>query len=137
VRAQLAIVCVVLVAAVVWLAQRWRTEAARHAALRSSLPQIERRARDHALRTRDGVRLGQLAEQLAPFLADFSYDPRDAHFIGKPIDFVIFDGLAEGDVREVVFLEVKTGRRRPLDARQQSARRCIDRARVRFETLTL
>jgi predicted Holliday junction resolvase-like endonuclease len=137
VRAELVIVCVVLVAAVVWLAQRWRSEAARHAELRSALPQIERRARDHALRTRDGVRLGQLAEQLAPFLAGFSYDPRDAYFIGRPIDYVIFDGLAAGDVREIVFLEVKTGKKRALDARQESARRCIDRACVRFETLTL
>jgi predicted Holliday junction resolvase-like endonuclease len=137
VDAQLIVVCVLLVAAVMWLAQRWRAEAARHAELRASLPQIERRARDHALRTRDGVRLGQVAEQLAPFLDAFAYDPRDAHFIGRPIDFVIFDGLAEGEVREVVFLEVKTGKRRSLDERQESARRCIARAAVRFETLTL
>jgi predicted Holliday junction resolvase-like endonuclease len=33
----------------------------------------------------------------------------DVRFLGSPIDLVVFDGLAEGRVRRIVFLEVKTG----------------------------
>ena len=39
----------------------------------------------------------------------FPYNPKDARFLGTPIDFLVFDGISEDDVREVVFLEIKTG----------------------------
>ncbi|MEW5915115.1 MAG: Holliday junction resolvase-like protein [Gemmatimonadota bacterium] len=52
---------------------------------------------------------GRVLERVAPYLAGFGYNPRDARFIGDPIDFVVFDGLSEGNVRKVVFVEVKTG----------------------------
>lgn len=49
------------------------------------------------------VRLGNIAEKLAPFLEDFPYDPEDAIFAGKPIDYIVFDDEA------VVFVEIKSG----------------------------
>jgi hypothetical protein len=30
-------------------------------------------------------------------------------FVGDPVDFVVFDGLSDGYVHRVVFVEVKTG----------------------------
>lgn len=39
----------------------------------------------------------------------FPYEPRDASFLGKPGDYVVFDGLDDGELREIVFVEVKTG----------------------------
>src|SRR5436190_23323281 len=52
---------------------------------------------------------GQFIEQLAPFLPDFPYDPTEAHFLGDPVDFIIFCGRSSGACDRVVFLEVKTG----------------------------
>lgn len=49
------------------------------------------------------VRLGQVSEQLAPFLKEFPYDPKKAHFLGMPVDYIVFND------NEVVFLEVKSG----------------------------
>jgi hypothetical protein len=49
------------------------------------------------------VRLGQISEQMAPFLQEFPYDPKKAHFIGMPIDYIVFND------DEIVFLEVKSG----------------------------
>lgn len=126
-----------LIAVVVWLAASWRGEARRHATLERSIPQIERRARDHALKTSDGVRLGRMAEQLVPFLHDFPYSPQDAHFLGRPIDFVVFDGLAEGCVRRVVFVEVKSGKKKALDPRQRGVHDCIVEGRVEFMVVSL
>jgi predicted Holliday junction resolvase-like endonuclease len=34
----------------------------------------------------------------------------DIRFLGSPVDLVVFDGLAEGQVRRLIFVEVKSGR---------------------------
>lgn len=38
---------------------------------------------------------GKIAEQIAPLLPEFLYNPADARFIGSPVDYIIFDGLTE------------------------------------------
>lgn len=55
------------------------------------------------------VTTGKVVEQFVPYLPAFPFNPRDARFLGSPIDLVVFDGLTEGEVRRVVFVEVKTG----------------------------
>lgn len=49
------------------------------------------------------VRLGHIAETLAPFLDQFDFDPETCTFLGKPIDYISFndDGIT--------FIEVKSG----------------------------
>ncbi|MEK6986553.1 MAG: Holliday junction resolvase-like protein, partial [Candidatus Thermoplasmatota archaeon] len=53
---------------------------------------------------------GKFLEQLAPHFPDFPYDPTDLRFLGTPVDYIVFDGLSGGEVAEVVFLEVKSGK---------------------------
>jgi len=36
-----------------------------------------------------------------------SSNPKDARFLGTPLDFIVFDGLDEGEVRRIVFVEVR------------------------------
>jgi predicted Holliday junction resolvase-like endonuclease len=55
------------------------------------------------------VTTGQALEQVAAYLPGFRFNPRDARFLGSPVDLVVFDGLTEGAVRRVVFVEVKSG----------------------------
>lgn len=55
---------------------------------------------------------GQFSEQLAPFLPNFPYNPTEARFIGKPIDFLVFKGMDEKNITEVIFVEVKSGKAR-------------------------
>jgi predicted Holliday junction resolvase-like endonuclease len=52
---------------------------------------------------------GKVHEQLLPYLPAFPYNPKDVRFLGSPVDLVVFDGLADGCVQRIVFLEVKTG----------------------------
>jgi predicted Holliday junction resolvase-like endonuclease len=54
---------------------------------------------------------GLFSEQVAPFLSGFPQDLKasEARFVGKPIDFLIFRGMDEGNISEVVFVEIKTG----------------------------
>ena len=75
---------------------------------------------------------GKATEHLAPLLPGFDFDPRDARFLGSPIDFVVFDGLSEGEVHEVVFVEIKTGPSAALTSRERLVRDAVEGRRVRF-----
>ena len=69
------------------------------------IPQI----RQDAIQQSRAVLSGQFSEQIAPFLPEFPFKPTEARFIGKPVDFVIFKGMDEKRIDEVVFVEVKSG----------------------------
>jgi len=55
------------------------------------------------------VTIGKVTEHFFPYMPDFSYNPKDARFIGSPIDFIVFNGLNEGEIKNIVFIEFKTG----------------------------
>lgn len=76
------------------------------------------------------VRLGQISEQLAPFLTDFKYNPKKAHFLGMPIDYIIF----EED--KIVFLEVKSGQAK-LSTTQRAIKRLVENNKVVWEVMQI
>lgn len=80
------------------------------------------------------VTAGKVTEQIAPWLPDFPYNPKDARFIGSPIDLIVFDGCDEGDVRKVVFFEIKTNAS-ALSKRQRQIRDAIEGGRVEWREL--
>ena len=82
------------------------------------------------------VTAGKVHEQLIPYLPEFGFNPKDARFLGSPVDLVVFDGLAAGEVRRVVFLEVKTGES-PLTARERQVRDVIEAREVAWAELRL
>lgn len=65
--------------------------------------------REDAVKQSRAVLSGQFSEQLSPYLPDFPYRPTEARFIGKPVDFIVFKGMDEKKISEVVFVEVKSG----------------------------
>ncbi len=87
--------------------------------------------RRDAVARSQAVTAGKIQEQLVPHLPGFAFNPRDARFLGSPIDFVIFDGLAAGPVERVVFLEVKTGGA-TLSARERQVRDAVRAGRVEW-----
>jgi predicted Holliday junction resolvase-like endonuclease len=89
-----------------------------------------------SLKKQRSVVKGQLVEQIAPLLPEFSYDTSDAKFFGQPIDFVVFDGMSEGEVRKVVLLDVKTGKA-SLNKVQRQIRDAIERGDVEFHTIRI
>jgi predicted Holliday junction resolvase-like endonuclease len=38
------------------------------------------------------VTRGQIYEQLVPYSPGVRFNPKDAQFFGRPLDFVVFDG---------------------------------------------
>lgn len=91
-------------------------------------------ARQRAIEQSRAVLGGKFVEQLIPYLPEFKYDPTEARFIGSPLDFVIFPGLAQGEPREVVFLEVKTGKSK-LTPAERKLQKLIEAGRVRWELI--
>jgi predicted Holliday junction resolvase-like endonuclease len=90
--------------------------------------------RQDAVLRSEAVTAGKVYEQLLPYFPDFPYNPKDVRFLGSPVDLVVFDGLADGCVRRVVFLEVKTGRS-GLTGRERSVREAIDAGEVEWAEL--
>ena len=82
------------------------------------------------------VTVGKVSEQLVPHLPGFGYNPKDARFLGSPVDFVVFDGLDAGTLERVVFLEVKTGAA-ALSTRERQVRDAIASGRVAWDELRI
>jgi len=75
---------------------------------------------------------GQFSEQLAPFLPDFKHLPTECRFVGKPIDLLVFKGMDDKDINEVVFVEVKSGKSK-LSAVEKKLKEAIEKKKVRWE----
>lgn len=52
--------------------------------------------------------LGEVTEKVTPLLPDFPYHTKDLVFIGKGVDYIVFDGLSRGNLKEIIFLEIKS-----------------------------
>ena len=92
--------------------------------------------RDDAVQRSLAVTAGKVYEQLVPYLPEFGFNPKDARFLGSPVDLIVFDGMSVGDVRRVVFLEVKTGGA-ALTTRERQVRAVIEAREVAWAELRL
>ncbi|USG99388.1 Holliday junction resolvase [Thermococcus argininiproducens] len=102
--------------------QRWKQEE-------------EKRIREDAIKKSKAVIMGQVTEHLIPYFPDFKYNPKDARFIGTPVDFVVFDGLSDGEMKRIVFVEVKTGKSGSLTSREKQVREVVEKREVYWEKI--
>ena len=96
------------------------------------LPSMIRSEREDAVKKSRAVLGGQFSEQLAPYFPDFPYSPTEIRFIGKPIDFIVFKGMDEKQISEVVFVEVKSGNSQ-LSSQERNLRDAIKNKKVSWE----
>lgn len=96
--------------------------------IEKQIPQL----RQDAINKSRAVLSGNFSEQLAPYLPDFNYNPSDCRFIGKPVDLIVFNGLSNGELKDVTFLEIKSGDSR-LNSNQKDLKKVIEQGKVRFE----
>ena len=76
------------------------------------------------------VRLGNVAETLAPFLDQFDFNPENCNFLGKPIDYISFDD----DI--ITFIEVKMGKSQ-LNQKQRHIRDLIKNKQVAWKEISI
>ena len=92
--------------------------------------------RRDAVQRSEAVTTGKVAEQLLPLFPEFPFNPKDARFLGSPVDLLVFDGLAEGAVKRVVFVEVKS-RQAELTTRERRVRDAVRAGRVEWMELRM
>ena len=84
---------------------------------------------------------GKIAEQMAPVLPEFLFNPADARFIGSPVDYIIFDGLTDvaddkkTDLR-IIFMDVKKGSG-ALTRTQRLIKRAVEEKAVGWQTMRI
>lgn len=106
------------------LHERWKLEAE---------PDIRR----DAVRRSRAVVTGKVTEHLVPLMGEFPYNPKDVRFLGSPVDLVVFDGMDNDDLNEIVFVEVKTGPSARLSTRERRIRDVVRAGSVRWQELRL
>jgi predicted Holliday junction resolvase-like endonuclease len=84
------------------------------------------------LRQSRAVLGGLVSEQMAPLLPGFPFDPGDCRFMGKPVDFIVFKGMNEKAISEVIFLEVKSGLSKTLTGQEKRLKEAVQNGRVRW-----
>lgn len=78
----------------------------------------------------------QVNEKIAPILPGFPYNYKDLVFIGKWIDYIVFDWLSTGYLKQVIFLEIKSWNSL-LNKNESMIKNCLDRKKVYYEILRM
>jgi len=76
------------------------------------------------------VRLGHIAETLAPFLDQFEFEPEQCSFLGQPIDYISFGN------EEITFIEVKSGNSQ-LNSKQRHIRNLVKDKKVNWKEIRI
>jgi predicted Holliday junction resolvase-like endonuclease len=127
---------------------RWRVqdldrvvEEQRSIAIREAQSQLadwrstqEAQIRQDAIARSKAVIVGKVTEHVAPWLPVFPYNPKDARFVGSPVDMIVFDGADSDDVQRIIFLEIKSNTA-GLTKRQRQIRDVIASHRVEWQEL--
>jgi len=51
------------------------------------------------------------------------------------LDLIVFDGLSEGGLWKILFVEVKTGKKAELTERERMVKNCVENRNVTFELI--
>jgi len=111
------------------------------------IKQDNKKAKELSLDKQRSIVKGNVIEQVAPFMPEFSekYDAADARFLGSPIDFVIFKNMSQYDKTtkaldipiDVILIEIKTGKSKTLTEKEKAIKIACDEGRVSFDKIDI
>lgn len=78
--------------------------------------------------------LGEITEKVTPLLPEFPYHTKDLVFIGKGVDYIVFDGLSRGNLKEIIFLEIKSWTSQ-LNKNEAMIKNYLNNYPIRYEVL--
>jgi predicted Holliday junction resolvase-like endonuclease len=88
--------------------------------------------RQDAINRSYSVNLGKITEHLIPFHLDFPFNPKDARFIGSPIDMIVFDGYSDKKDELIIYIvEIKTGNSK-LTEIQKKIKEAVFKGEIRW-----
>ena len=89
----------------------------------------EKSIREDAYQRSRAVSFGKTIEHYVPFIENFTVEPKDVQFFGKPIDYIAFSNRASKKKCAVHFIEVKSGNSN-LNTHQKNIKDAILKGRV-------
>ena len=92
--------------------------------------------RKNAIERSKHVIMWQVNEKIAPILPWFPYNYKDLVFIGKGIDYIVFDWLSTGYLKQIVFLEIKSGNSN-LNRNELMIQDCLNRKKSYYDVLRM
>ncbi|MDD2516021.1 MAG: Holliday junction resolvase-like protein [Candidatus Gracilibacteria bacterium] len=95
------------------------------------LKEIAKNRKEAVKKSREVI-LGDVYEKISPLLENFPYSYKDLVFLGKGVDYIVFDGLSSGNLSEIVFLEIKTGKS-TLNKNERDIRNVVNAKKIRYE----
>ena len=78
---------------------------------------------------------GKITEVLIPVMKGFGYKMEDCRFLANPIDYIVFEGVSQGNVDHITFMDIKTGKTGDLDKHQRKIRDAINDNNVKFKVV--
>ena len=97
---------------------------------KSRLSIFPKKKKDYFPKKSSEVRLGNIAETLAPFLDQFNFNPEHCIFLGKPIDYISFG------TKEITFIEIKSGKSQ-LNSKQRSIRDQVNNNKIAWKEIRI
>jgi len=96
------------------------------------LDAILKAEREDAIKRSRSSLTGLFSEQISPYMPGFPYSPTECKFIGKPIDFIVFKGADENNIKEVIFLEIKSGESK-LNKQEKNLKETILAKKIKWD----
>ncbi len=72
---------------------------------------------------------GKFSENLSPYFPNFPFHPTEMRWLGSPVDYIVFKGMDNDKIEELIFLEIKSGKS-VLTAREKQIRKLIEEKKV-------
>lgn len=92
--------------------------------------------RKNAVQRSKNVLMWQVNEKIAPLLPNFPYNYKDLVFIWKWIDYVVFDWLSTWNLKEIVFLEIKSWVSN-LNKNERMVKNCISWGKISYDIIRI
>ena len=75
---------------------------------------------------------GKFSENLSPYFPDFPFHPTEMRWLGSPVDYIVFKGMDNDKIEELIFLEIKSGKS-VLTAREKQIKKLIEEKKVSWK----
>lgn len=92
--------------------------------------------RKNAVERSKHVLIWQVNEKIAPILPGFPYNYKDLVFIWKGIDYIVFNWLSSGYLKDIVFLEIKSWVS-SLNRNETMIKNCIESKKISYDVLRI
>lgn len=74
----------------------------------------------------------EINEKITPLLPNFKYNPKDLVFIWKWIDYLVFQWLNEWNLKQIIFLEIKSWKS-TLNKNEKQIKQAVENKKVKYE----